>query len=257
MTYQAFRNSVLNKGIDVDHAFGDQCWDLVALYNEQVIGIPASQGWGLPTGPDADAKDVWLYFENPLPQYFDKIQAPFEQGDIIVWGEVIGKDGHIDIFDSPINSTSWWGLDQNWPVGSVTHLQQHNYNGILGGLRPKGDNMELINTGDLNFISQITGVAEKDLSNMGLPGKGWKEGITLACSDQIYKDHGLPAQVSLLATERDHVLYPYVDETSKAANVPQDPDKLKMASEVVAVINSGQAQYNRQGTIDYINAHLS
>lgn len=137
MTFDQFYAKYNNQPVDVDRQYGNQCWDLVALYNELVIGIPASADYGLPTGPSGSAKEVYTNFKDPLPKYFDKLppSASPQKGDIVVWG--FAPDGHIAIFIKG-NLNNFDSFDQNWPVGSVAHLQNHNGNNVLGFLRPKG-----------------------------------------------------------------------------------------------------------------------
>lgn len=149
-----------DKFIDVDHAFGAQCWDLTALYCQEVIGTPIDPGYGLPTGPDGAARNVWEYFKDPLPQFFDKVQPPFQRGDIVVWGTGVGPDGHIAIFLEP-TSAGFTSFDQNWPVGSPAHQQSHNNNSILGALRPKGEGMNTpaVNEGDIINMWRAGGLA--------------------------------------------------------------------------------------------------
>jgi hypothetical protein len=49
-------------------------------------------------------------------------------GDIIVWNGWNGNPyGHVDVFVSG-DINSFTGFDQNWPIGSMCHLQPHNYN---------------------------------------------------------------------------------------------------------------------------------
>ena len=148
ISYEQFKAQTIDEPVDVDRAYGNQCWDLVAYYDQLVIGIPRSAGYGLPTGPDLAAKDCWYYFKDPLPQFFVKMPATMAvQGDVMVWGEAIGKDGHIAIFDHATPG-GFVSLDQNWPIGSYVHLQQHNYNGVLGALHPIGvimnDNIKIV-----------------------------------------------------------------------------------------------------------------
>lgn len=153
MTFDEFMAKYTSFPVDVDSAFGDQCWDLVALYSQEVVGVPASESYGLPTGPTGSAREVYEYFQDPLPRYYDKLptSATPRKGDIVVWGSGPGDDaGHIAIF---IDGTlySFTSFDQNWPAGSLPHVQQHNSTYVLGFLRPKavqGDDMSKWTNGD-------------------------------------------------------------------------------------------------------------
>lgn len=128
MSYQEFKNKYMGKGIDFDGAFGFQCMDLAHRYAVDVVGKDFK--------PAPGAKDVW----NQKIDGYDKIpnsliEVP-QQGDIVVWGATVGPYGHIAVFDNG-NSNSFVSFDQNWPVNSLCHLQNHNYNGVLGWFHPK------------------------------------------------------------------------------------------------------------------------
>ena len=68
-------------------------------------------------------------------------------GDIVIWGTLVGEYGHIDICSGGADTNSFTGFDQNWPLQvdangngtGVCHFVKHNYNGVLGWLRPKVD----------------------------------------------------------------------------------------------------------------------
>jgi hypothetical protein len=65
-------------------------------------------------------------------------------GDVVIWGTTIGQYGHIAICKEATKD-SLTSFDQNWPVNvdsngnglGVCHFQTHNYNGVLGWLRPE------------------------------------------------------------------------------------------------------------------------
>ena len=61
-----------------------------------------------------------------------------QPGDLIIWGSKVGPYGHIAIFVSGNIYGAFTSFDENWPVGSFAHLQNHNNNGqVIGWLRPK------------------------------------------------------------------------------------------------------------------------
>lgn len=130
MTYEQFRVKYEGKGVDFDNYYGFQCMDLYRQYCKEVLDVPQS--------PSVNgAKDVWNTY---LTQYFDRFDnnpsAVPEKGDIIIWGVGVGTYGHIAIFDNG-DVNKFKSFDQNWPVGSLCHLQDHNYTGVLGWLRKK------------------------------------------------------------------------------------------------------------------------
>lgn len=139
ITVMEFVQKYDGQPIDVDGVYSGQCWDLVALYNQEVIGIPASQSYGLPTGPNLAAKEVYEYFEDPLSDYFIRLDrgAVPVTGDVVVWSSLPGSIyGHIAVF---LNGTldNFNSFDQNWPTGSVCHVQGHSWANVLGFLRPR------------------------------------------------------------------------------------------------------------------------
>lgn len=128
MTYQEFVDKYNNKGIDFDGAYGFQCMDLAHQYANEVCGHDFA--------PAPAAKDVW----NQDPSGYDKIANTPEgvptKGDIMIWGVGVGPYGHIAVFDHGDTNT-FTSFDQNWPLNSLCHLQNHNYNGVLGWFHPQ------------------------------------------------------------------------------------------------------------------------
>ena len=128
MNYQEFVDKWNGKSIDFDGYYGFQCMDLAHQYCVDVVGKDFA--------PAPAAKDVW----NQEPQGYDKIPNSPEgvpsKGDVVIWGSGVGPYGHIAIFDHGDNN-SFTSFDQNWPVGSLCHLQPHNYTGVLGWFHPQ------------------------------------------------------------------------------------------------------------------------
>lgn len=67
MTLQEFIQQTEGKYIDIDGAYGSQCWDYSGYYAKVVCGCPS-----FPTG-NGQAIGVFNNFLNPLPQYFTKV----------------------------------------------------------------------------------------------------------------------------------------------------------------------------------------
>lgn len=130
MTFDEFKLKYNGKGIDFDGYYGFQCMDLAHQYAVEVVGKDFA--------PAPAAKDVW----NQNIDGYDKIpNTPTgvpTKGDIMVWGTGIGAYGHIAIFDNG-NVNSFQSFDQNWPINSLCHIQDHNYTGVLGWFHPKVD----------------------------------------------------------------------------------------------------------------------
>lgn len=126
MNIQQFFDKYNNRGIDFDSFYGFQCMDLAHQFAVDV------NGQDIPSAPAA--KDVWT---KATPGY-DKIKntpdgVP-QRGDIVIWGTEVGPYGHIAVFDHG-DQNSFTSFDQNWPVNSLCHYQNHNYKGVLGWLR--------------------------------------------------------------------------------------------------------------------------
>ena len=136
MTLDEFVEKYNGKGIDFDGKFSTQCVDLYRQYVKEVLGFPQSP-------PVEGAKDIW---DTYLPEYFRRIEnTPYgvpEKGDIVIWGTKIGKYGHIAIFLEG-DAKKFKSFDQNFPVGSLCHIQEHTYTGVLGWLRPIVKSMEI------------------------------------------------------------------------------------------------------------------
>lgn len=98
MTYQEFKNKYNGKYVDVDSfpkEWPYQCFDLVQLYNREVINVP---DYVL-----AECKVVknLIYDKKQraeMDEYFDEVSTiGMQQGDVCIWGN--GDAGHIAIFD--------------------------------------------------------------------------------------------------------------------------------------------------------------
>jgi hypothetical protein len=127
----------------------------VAQDNGQLVTVP---GW--PTEPECtDLALSWLMSQGIsggsvhgnavqwasesipgcqwIPNSPTNMPAP---GDVPVWGPYaplgVGADGHVDIAYQAIAVMSFLGFDQNWPTGSLAHLQTHSYGGVLGWQHP-------------------------------------------------------------------------------------------------------------------------
>ena len=62
---------------------------------------------------------------------------------MIIWNKLLGQYGHVAVFLEGDNK-KFKSFDQNYPVGSACHIQDHDYKAVMGWLRPKmkGDFMK-------------------------------------------------------------------------------------------------------------------
>lgn len=134
------------KPVDVDHAYGAQCWDLVEAYAEQVLGTP-KEPWAITLGPEQAAKEAWTVFDGHMLRNFDRIPAGQEQkGDISVYGpHGLYTEGHIAICIG-----NGQVFEQNAdPDHSPAHVSTRATTYLLGSLRKKGGNvLQDFNGGD-------------------------------------------------------------------------------------------------------------
>ena len=128
---QYFIKKYDNNNVEFDGFYGPQCMDLMAKYVNEVLGIP-----GNPLGADT----AYNSFKKGSPLFdrffYSSDGSKPQPGDIIYWGPSVGAAGHVAIVND-VNQESFTSFDQNWPKGSPSHKQSHDYNGVIGWLRPK------------------------------------------------------------------------------------------------------------------------
>ena len=130
MTPEKFRNDVIGKSFDVDHAYGPQCWDLFA-YMLYSLRIPVSAYCAL-TGYVCD---LWrLRWQYLYSDYFDFIERPddLNTGDWAIWdrGSASHPSSHIAMY----YHGEELGQNQGYPY--VTE-KETDFSDMLGALRPK------------------------------------------------------------------------------------------------------------------------
>ena len=122
-------------GIDVDNYFGHQCKDFANAYAVW-LGHPLTAG---------DAITAWNVPQDPwyakLPNTPDLV---FQPGDIFVM-----SPNHIGLVIEGANTSQFTSVDQNWfnsnsTVGSPPALVNHNYQHMLGVLRPQFNQGEIM-----------------------------------------------------------------------------------------------------------------
>lgn len=89
------------------------------------------------------------WYNNPseLLQNFDRISAASgypKKGDFVIWNQGVGSIyGHIDVCAEDGTPSGFKGYDSNWGGNKTVHAVQHNYNSVLGYLRPKGKEQDM------------------------------------------------------------------------------------------------------------------
>lgn len=109
LIYNSFRDSRIDKGVDIDGHFGWQCWDGYADYCNY-LKVPYAN-----CTVSGYVKDIWEQRKsNGILKYFDEIEL-LEKGDIVVFKEVAGVTpvSHIAIFDRDLGNGYGLFLGQN------------------------------------------------------------------------------------------------------------------------------------------------
>uniref|UniRef100_UPI003870D6C2 GH25 family lysozyme n=1 Tax=Pseudobutyrivibrio sp. TaxID=2014367 RepID=UPI003870D6C2 len=132
---------VYNIGTDGTHTYicdnykVHNCFDLANDYSVNLIGGKAFIGMG--------AYEIYTNYENqPSKDLYERIPNTPEfvpiKGDIMVWGQGLGKWGHVAICNGEGDTTWFESYEQNWTGNNdPVALIKHNYNSVLGVLRPK------------------------------------------------------------------------------------------------------------------------
>lgn len=114
---------------DFDGAYGAQCKDLFSRFNRDVVG-----------NPNYISGNAYQLFDAAPSSVYEKIKntpsgVP-QKGDIVIWNEGIGKYGHVAVFIEG-DTKRFKSFDQNFPIGSKCHFQEHTYKAVTGWLRAK------------------------------------------------------------------------------------------------------------------------
>jgi len=135
--FNDWKAASIGKPIDVDHAYGDQCVDVVNDYaNHLFPGVSWAQSLG--SGHNADG-----VFAAANPQYFDKVSSGPQPGDIICIGpNQYSSVGHVAVVESVAANGQLTVIQQNGanPTGVTYegHLSSAEMAAVQGYLRPKG-----------------------------------------------------------------------------------------------------------------------
>lgn len=164
MTHQEFINKYNGKFVEVAGSPGaeNQCVDLANAYLQEVLNHPIVE-W-------TNARD----FPSKLPDFEwieNTIDALPKEGDLIIWQH--NQWGHISICTNVVSQFNFKSFDQNYPTGSASHIQNHNYDSpkVAGWLRSpesKDMNDEMMEIKKSEFERLITEANEKDKVINGL-----------------------------------------------------------------------------------------
>ncbi len=138
-----------------------QCvqWVEYVLTDNQV-GYGLAPFWG-------NAIDWWNGFSGVLAANFDRIPYPNngypKAGDIVIWGAGVGSVyGHIDLCVADGDASGFQGYDSNWN-GKTVHAVAHNYNAVIGYLRPKGSVVDdMVSPSEADVYSGFRQFANKE-----------------------------------------------------------------------------------------------
>ena len=136
MIFDEFVKRYKGKGVDYDGAYGVQCFDLANQYCKDVLGVSGFVG--------LYAHMIFNNFNSqPNKSAFTRIANTPDfvpkKGDIVVWAASLnGAAGHVAIATGEGTTKYFCSWDQNWSGRNdpMTKIK-HNYNHVLGVLRPK------------------------------------------------------------------------------------------------------------------------
>lgn len=147
LTLDQFVAKYKNKTVDVDKAYGPECWDLAEAYCEQVLGLKGNP-YALVTGDGTAYGCFNVYppqnrvnFLKVSRAYgpFNALKRPPKKGDLVFWDSRLPgseSSGHVAICLVDGGGSAFTSFDQNWgPV--ACHAIGHNYDHVAGYLRKK------------------------------------------------------------------------------------------------------------------------
>lgn len=237
---QGFVNTYNGKFLTITGPDAGQCTAIAHRW-EQLCGKPLVYGNAIDTYANAGAD-------------YDKIantptNVP-EPGDILVWGQNssvgTGSVGHTAVFVSG-DQYSFNSFDQNWPTGSVCKIVHHDYRGVIGWFRPKG---QPTNQGVQDVISadDVDNLYRQLLGRPGAPDPGMQSWVGKSWHDAYYgiKDspEGKERTINLLdaAAERGPLRDQLNAATSQIASLQKQlDDQKKVIADLQAHVSTTNA----------------
>lgn len=135
-TYDHWRNFALTHGVDVDYAFGNQCYDLIALLYFQY-------GRTFYLGGQGYAYEAWTVSQarNSQSPFVAVERNQIKKGDVVVFGTAFSVYGHVAMADEDYDGGNYiWLVGQNqgqgisWGTPSNRWHCPYAYN-LMGGFR--------------------------------------------------------------------------------------------------------------------------
>ncbi len=145
--FDSFLQRYNNQSVEKEDSSNlDQCFDLAFAWLD-TLNIPRD------TIRHQFAYQIYTDLNPDTSQYFDLIangptNAP-QKGDLVVFDTTIGIAGHVCVATGIGDANGFESFDQNWDTEHFYHLDtngnkipysrivEHNYNGVIGWLRPK------------------------------------------------------------------------------------------------------------------------
>lgn len=160
ITLEQFIKKYDGKAIDTDGAYGPQCMDLMNQYTVDVLGLP------LNTLAAPTAHQSFLYGHQDFEKIYNEYGQKPQPGDIIYWNTKVGPSGHVAVYVDGWGNKEFTSFDQNWPVGSISHLQDHDYYGVTGWLRYKYTPMTQAEKKEFELLKEQTEQNTKDIAQL-------------------------------------------------------------------------------------------
>ena len=205
----------------------NQCVDLANLFIRDFLGLPIIEYTNAKDFP-SKAGDKYDYILN------SPTGVP-EEGDLVIWG---GTYGHIAIFIEG-NANRFTSFDENFPIGSPCHVQEHNYTSpvVLGWLHFKGQ----LPTDDLLKQRADAFVAVADRLQ-----KPVDKDIILADIDKFLKYESLLVDKDRLLSEKDKQIEEMAKEVDaidkKAQKLEDENRRLETALQALTRSNERQTE---------------
>lgn len=153
MSYgNAFKDQYLNQQVDVDgfpSAQRFQCYDLWARFVMDNYGLSKP----IVVSPSGYAKDIWNNFDGlGLGNYFTKVAGAPQLGDWAIYGDAPSTPtSHVGMFLQDNGNGTIKLFQQNAPLPKAT-VGDLTKNGLLGYIRPKGGEEDMLNKERVNQI---------------------------------------------------------------------------------------------------------